>query len=169
VAPPESGAGSRPDTAAPAGGSGPAAPAAAGGPPTGAGEAGPDRPAPLAVRAGWGVLVCVAALGLALVECFLVPLRAGTVPLPVSVPLAIAGNVVLARLAGELTGRPLLGALPPVLWLVVVLVLAVPRAEGDLVVPGTLTGLVFLFGGAVAGAYGAASTAIRRRNPTITA
>jgi len=126
-------------------------------------------PVPVVVRVIYGVLVLVAAAALAVLECFLVPLRIGTVPLPVCVPLAIAGNVVLARLAGELTGRPLLGLLPPVLWLAVVLMLAAPRAEGDVIVPGTLTGLVFLFGGSVAGAYGAASTATRRKNPTIAA
>lgn len=129
----------------------------------------PDRPVPLPVRVVSGALVVVAAAALAVLECFLVPLRAGTVPLPLSVPLAMAGNVVLARLAGGLTGRPVVGVLPPVLWLAVVLVLAAPRAEGDLIVPGTLTGLVFLFAGAVAGAYGAASTVTRGRNPTITA
>jgi hypothetical protein len=137
---------------------------------TGGGTASPPvRPAPLVVRAVLGVLVVLAAVALAVIECFLVPLRAGTVPLPVCVPLAVAGNVVLARLAGGLTGRPLVGVLPPVLWLAVVLVLAAPRAEGDLIVPGTLTGLVFLFAGAVAGAYGAATTVTRGRNPTIAA
>jgi hypothetical protein len=126
-----------------------------------------EGPAPLALRVAGGLLVVLAAVALAVVECFLVPLRVGTVPLPLCVPLAMAGNVVLARLAGGLTGRSLLGVLPPVLWLAVVLVLAAPRAEGDLIVPGTLTGLVFLFAGAVAGAYGAATTVTRGRNPTI--
>ena len=129
----------------------------------------PVRPAPLVVRAVLGVLVVVAAVALAVIECFLVPLRVGAVPLPLCVPLAMAGNAVLARLAGGLTGRPLAGVLPPVLWLAVVLVLAAPRAEGDLIVPGTLTGLVFLFAGAVAGAYGAATSVTRGRNPTIAA
>jgi hypothetical protein len=128
-----------------------------------------DRPAPLLLRSVSGALVAAAAAALAVLECFLVPLRVGTVPLPLCVPLAVAGNVVLARLAGGLTGRPVLGVLPPVLWLAVVLILAAPRAEGDLVVPGTLTGLAFLFAGSVAGAYGAASTMTRGRNPTITA
>lgn len=129
------------------------------------GEVPARRPAPLAVRVVLGLLVAVAAVGLAIVECFLVPLRIGTVPVPVSVPLAVVGNVVLARLAGRLTGRAAAAVAPPVLWLAVVLVLAAPRAEGDLVVPGTLTGLVFLFAGAVSGAYGAASTITRRRGP----
>lgn len=130
-------------------------------------QAAPPRPDPLVLRVGWGVLVLVAAPALALLGSFLVPLRIGTVPLPLCVPLAVVGNVVLARLAGTLTGRPLVGVLPPVLWLAVVLTLSLPRAEGDLIVPGSTTGLVFLLGGVVAGAYGAASAATRRPNPTI--
>jgi hypothetical protein len=116
------------------------------------------------VRLLLGVLVALAAVELAVVEAFLVPLRVGTVPLPVSVPLALVGNVVLARLAARLTGVPAAAIVPPVLWLAVVLALSAPRAEGDVVVPGTLTGLVFLFGGCVAGAYGAATEVTRRRS-----
>jgi hypothetical protein len=117
---------------------------------------------PVLLRVAAGVLVAVLAVGLALVEAFLVPLRIGTVPLPVCVPLAMAGNIVLAKLAARQTGSIAWGAVPPVLWLIVVIVLSLPRAEGDLVVPGSLTGLVFLFAGAVAGAYGVASEITRR-------
>jgi threonine/homoserine efflux transporter RhtA len=108
------------------------------------------------------VLIAVFAVALALVEAFLVPLRIGTVPLPVCVPLAMAGNIVLATLAARRTGSIAWAAAPPVLWLLVVIVLSLPRAEGDLIVPGTLTGLVFLFAGAIAGAYGVASEITRR-------
>lgn len=125
-------------------------------------------PVPLGVRVVSGVLVVVAAVALTVLECFLVPLRVGTVPLPVCVPMAVVGNVLAARLVGRLTGRPVLAVLPPVLWLGVVLLLSAPRPEGDLIVPGTLTGLVFLSSGAIAGAYGAASAVMRRQNPTIT-
>ena len=142
--------------------------------PTGAAAAGPGKrepvgPGPPALRAFGAVLVAVAALGLAVVESFLVPLRIGTVPLPVSVLLAVAGNIALPRLAGRWTGSVLAAAVPPVLWLVVVVVLSLPRAEGDLIVPGTVTGLVFLLAGSVAGAFGAALTVTGRRNPTIAA
>lgn len=125
----------------------------------------PVRPDPVAFRVAAGVLVAVAATALAVVESFLVPLRVGSVPLPVSVPLALLGNAGLSRLAGRWTGSVIGAAVPPVLWLVVVVVLSMPRAEGDLIVPGTLTGLVFLFGGAVAGAYGVATAAVRRVRP----
>ena len=117
---------------------------------------------PLAVRVAAGVLVSVFAAGLEEMEGFLVPLRVGTVPLPICVLLAVAGNVVLTKLAVRQTGSIVCGVLQPVLWLVVIVVLSVPRAEGDLIVPGSATGLVFLFAGAVAGAYGVASEITRR-------
>ena len=127
------------------------------------GSAGRDMAGePQAVRVVAGVLVALLAVELAVVEAFLVPLRVGTVPLPVCVPLAMAGNIVLAKLAARQTGSIAWGVAPPVLWLLVVIVLSLPRAEGDLVVPGSATGLVFLFAGAVAGAYGVASEITRR-------
>jgi len=116
----------------------------------------------LAVRVAAGVLISAFAVGLAVVEAFLVPLRVGTVPLPICVLLAVAGNVVLTKLAVRQTGSIVCGVLQPVLWLAVIVVLSVPRAEGDLIVPGSATGLVFLFAGAVAGAYGVASEITRR-------
>ena len=124
-----------------------------------------EAPDPLAVRLAGGGLVAVAAVALAVLECFLVPLRIGSVPVPIVVPLAMAGNIGLARLAGRLTGSIVGAAVPPALWLLVVIVLALPRAEGDLIVQGSLTGLVFLFAGAVAGAYGVAAEITRRVKP----
>lgn len=117
---------------------------------------------PLAVRVAAGVLISVFGVGLALVEAFLVPLRVGTVPLPICVLLVVAGNAGLTKLAVRQTGSIVWGVLQPALWLAVIIVLSVPRAEGDLVVPGSLTGLMFLFAGAVAGAYGVASEITRR-------
>ena len=116
----------------------------------------------LAARVAAGVLISLFSVGLALVEAFLVPLRVGTVPLPICVLLGVAGNVVLTKLAVRQTGSVVVGVLQPVLWLLVVVVLSLPRAEGDLIVPGSATGLVFLFAGAVAGAYGVASEITRR-------
>ena len=145
----------RPDPAAPAA----PAPAVAAAPAPAPRDHGTD---PLAVRVAAGVLISAFAVGLAVVEAFLVPLRVGTVPLPICVLLAVAGNVVLTKLAVRQTGSIVCGVLQPVLWLVVIVVLSVPRAEGDLIVPGSATGLVFLFAGAVAGAYGVASEITRR-------
>ena len=122
----------------------------------------PDPAAPLAVRVAAGVLISLFSVALALVGAFLVPLRVGTVPLPICVLLAVAGNVVLTKLAVRRTRSIAWGVLQPALWLVVIVVLSLPRAEGDLIVPGSATGLVFLFAGAVAGAYGVASEITRR-------
>jgi hypothetical protein len=120
---------------------------------------------PMVLRVVAGVLIAVAAVALAVLECFLVPLRIGSVPFPIVVLLALAGNVLLPRLAARQTGSLVGAAVPPVLWLVVVIVLSLPRAEGDLIVEGSLTGLVFLFAGAVAGAYGVAAEVARRVKP----
>jgi hypothetical protein len=117
---------------------------------------------PVVLRVLSGLLIAVAAIGLAVIESFLVPLHIGSVPFPITVLLAVAGNVVLARLAGRQTGSILAAAAVPLLWLLVVIVLSLPRAEGDLIVPGSPTGLVFLFAGAVAGAFGVASEITRR-------
>jgi hypothetical protein len=117
---------------------------------------------PLVLRVLAGALIAVTAAGLAVVECFLVPLRIGSVPFPITILLAVAGNIVLAKLSARQTGSIAGAAVPPVLWLVVVIVLSLPRAEGDLIVEGSLTGLVFLFAGAVAGAFGVASEITRR-------
>jgi len=119
------------------------------------------------VRVVAGLLLAGIAVEAAVVECFLVPLHVGRWPLPVSVLAAVVGNVWLPRSIARLTGARRTALLPPVLWLVVVLVLAAPRPEGDLVVPGNLTGLAFLFLGAIAGAVGAASTIMAGRTGRI--
>jgi hypothetical protein len=114
-------------------------------------------------RIAGGVMVGLGAIELSVLECFLVPLRVGRVPLPVALLLAIAGNLLLPRLGVAATGRKAMAVAPPVLWLLVVFVFAAPRPEGDLVVPGTLMGLLFLFGGAIAAAFGAARAAFGRQ------
>jgi hypothetical protein len=91
------------------------------------------------------------------------------VPFPLCVLLALAGNALLPKLAARQTGSLVWAAVPPVLWLVIVLVLSTQRPEGDAVVPGTVTAYVFLFGGAVAGAYGVASEVTRRARLTAAA
>ena len=109
------------------------------------------------------MLTALLAFEVAVLECFLVPLRIGRWPVPVCVLAAVAGNVALCRLAVRLTGRRAPGLLPPLIWLAVVLALAAPRPEGDLVVPGSWVGILFLFAGAIAGAYGAASAMLPSR------
>ena len=103
-------------------------------------------------------LVLVLAVLLAVWGAFLVPLRIGGTAVPVCWAVAVVGNGLLGWYGGQLLGR--LGAAGPgVLWLVVALTLGSKRGEGDLIVPGSTTGLVFLLVGAVASAvaYGATS------------
>ena len=115
----------------------------------------PARTRPAATYATYALVLVLAAL-LAVWGAFLVPLRIGTVPLPVSWLIAAVGNVALGWWGGRLLGR--VGAVGPgVVWLVIALTLGTKRAEGDLIVPGTIIGLVFLLVGAIASAvaYGA--------------
>jgi len=119
-----------------------------------AAEAHVNTVADRAVRGIGGALIVVAAVEAALLECFLLPSWIAGVPVPVSIPAAMAGNIVLPVLARRVTGSRVVAALPVLAWLVVVFVAAVPRAEGDLIVTGTLRGMAFLLLGALAGAYG---------------
>jgi hypothetical protein len=127
----------------------------------------PAALAPPAARPTWlrvlgGVLVGVAAVQSALLEVFYVPLRAGTVILPVSALAAVVLNVLLPRLMYSVTQVRRATVVPAALWLVVVLGLAMGRPEGDVVLPGTASGavgvvaLVVLFGGTAAAAFGVA-------------
>ena len=105
--------------------------------------------------ASYALVLLLTAL-LAVWGAFLVPLRIGSVPLPVSWVIAVVGNGLLGWIGGRLLGR--LGAAGPgVVWLAVALTFGTQRAEGNLIVPGTVVGLVFLVAGAIASAvaYGA--------------
>lgn len=119
----------------------------------------PDPPAPLgpvATGAAYALVLVLAVL-LALWGAFLVPLRYGTLLLPVSWVVAVVGNLALGWAGARLLGRR--GALGPgLVWIALALTLGTRRGEGDLVIPGTTAGLVFLLVGAVASAvaYGAA-------------
>jgi hypothetical protein len=132
-----------------------------------AGATTPAAVAPPAARPAWlrvlgGVLVGVAAVQSALLEVFFVPLRAGTVILPVSVLAAVVLNVLLPRLMYGVTQTRWATAVPAALWLVVVVGLAMGRPEGDVVLPGTASGgigvvaMAVLFGGTAAAAFGVA-------------
>lgn len=118
----------------------------------------------------WSRSVRVAAYGLVLLlslllavwGSFLVPFRVGGTLVPVSWAVAVAGNLALGVAGARLVGRT--GALVPgLLWLAVAFTLGSKRAEGDLIVPGSTVGLVFLLLGAVASAV-AYGTAVTRRS-----
>ncbi|GAA2162372.1 DUF6113 family protein [Actinomadura napierensis] len=73
---------------------------------------------------------------------------AGDVPVT-SVVLALL-VYAMARLAGWGMGGKIGAAVPAVVWGVVVIVMSMQRSEGDLVIPGTLAGYVYIVGGMVA-------------------
>lgn len=96
-------------------------------------------------------LVLLLTLLLAVWGAFLVPLRLGGALLPVSWVLALGTTLVGGVVGGRLLGKA--GAVVPVLlWLAVAVTLGTKRSEGDLVVPGSTAGLVFLLAGALGGA-----------------
>jgi hypothetical protein len=109
-----------------------------------------------AALVGWAVAAVVVPAFLALVEVLWLPLRAGSVPLPVSVVAAVVGNPLLVVLAHRLSGSRLVAVLPAVAWLLVVVRASIPTAEGDLLLVGSGTlgvlTLVFLGLGLVAAA-----------------
>lgn len=114
----------------------------------------PARPSGVA-NAGAFALVLLLTVLLAIWGAFLIPFRVGAVLVPVSWAIALVGNAVLGRAGGHLGGKAgvvVVGGL----WLAVAFTLGSRRAEGDLIVPGSATGLGFLLLGAVgsAVAYG---------------
>jgi hypothetical protein len=90
------------------------------------------------LMAGTGfVLAALCAAGLGTLEVLLVPLRSGSLLIPISIAAAVAGNVALPWLARRMTGVGSAGIVPVAVWLVVVLGLAMtPRGEGDVLVSG---------------------------------
>jgi hypothetical protein len=93
-----------------------------------------------------GVLGAVAGVLGAFVHAMSVEI--GGVEIPVGLPLALGAAGAVFVLAGWLLRNRLAVLAPAVGWLIPVLVMAAPRAEGDLVVAGNLSGYLFLLGGA---------------------
>jgi hypothetical protein len=89
------------------------------------------------------VAVLVAAW-FALVEVFWLPLRIGGVPVPLSIPAAAVGNLLLVTLTHRITGSRVAAVLPAAVWLAVVVPASQQRPEGDLVLTGGGLGLAFL-------------------------
>jgi hypothetical protein len=85
---------------------------------------------------GWGLLAAVVSLWLALTEVFWLPLRVGPVLLPVSVLVAVVGNLLLPGAALRRSGSRAVAVVPAVVWLVVVVGAMMRRPEGDLVITG---------------------------------
>jgi Family of unknown function (DUF6113) len=126
--------------------------------------AGPAGRADLTLRV-LGALVAVAgALVTAVIEVFLAPLRAGTVRVPVSLLLAVAGNLALVWYTYRVTGKRAAVALPALVWVVVMVRASGRTAEGDLLLTGdNWVGLLTILGGTVAFAGGAYFLIVPRR------
>lgn len=98
------------------------------------------------------VLVACAALS-GLLEAMLVPVRAGTVIVPVSVVLAVLTNVGLPMLAWWSARAMVAAVLPFAGWVLVVLLLSQSRPEGDVLLPGGKTGLTYVSYGLMLGGF----------------
>ena len=90
----------------------------------------------LAVVAGMVLYLLVAVLA-AVLEVLLVPVRVGTVVVPVTVVLAAVTMVALPALASGATGRTLGAFVPVGAWIVTVVVLSQARPEGDVLLLGS--------------------------------
>jgi hypothetical protein len=107
---------------------------------------------------GWVVLAVVLAAWLALVEVFWLPWRVGGVPVPVSLPAAVVGNLLLVDAGRRFSGSRLVGVLPALVWLVIAVAATMRRPEGDLLLTGgdavtSTVNLGFLLVGVVAAAF----------------
>jgi hypothetical protein len=120
-------------------------------------------------RLGWSLTVVAVAAWLALVEVFWLPLRVGGVLVPVSVVVAVVGNLLLPAAALRWSGSRLVGVLPALTWLVVAVGAMVRRPEGDLVMTGGgatgVVNLVFLMVGVLAAAFSVGRVLAGPRRP----
>jgi hypothetical protein len=105
---------------------------------------------------GWGLLAAVVSLWLALTEVFWLPLRVGPVLVPVSILVAVVGNLLLPAAALRRSRSRFVAVVPGAVWLVVVIAAMVRRPEGDLVLIGRgaagTVNLAFLLLGVLAAA-----------------
>lgn len=81
-----------------------------------------------------GLLILALALVCAVIEVFYLPLRAGSVPIPLSILAAVAGNVAFTRAMYEVAGSVWPALLPGAVWLAVIARAAIARPEGDLLI-----------------------------------
>ncbi len=102
-------------------------------------------------------LIVLCAALLAVLEALLVPVYVGSVIVPVAVVLAVAGNILLPRLARALIPTMAAALAPFAAWLVVMVGFGVlARPEGDVIMPGSPSSAVYvtyavLLGGALVG------------------
>lgn len=126
-------------------------------PPGGATASGPDRPdgrAPVDAVLSCAAYVVLGLLGAVFgaVGSFVQNWTAGKVPVAAIVLVVLVFCMV--RLAGLGMGGRLGAAIPAVMWALVAFVMSMRRAEGDLIVPGTTAGYVYIIGGMLAAVAG---------------
>ena len=101
-----------------------------------------------------GILVVLVfdAVLLAAVELLYLPLRVGTVPLPITILLALVSTPWLVRSAAELDGPPAVAAVPLVTWVAAMLVFGAAGPGGDVLLPADWRSLALLAAGIFPGA-----------------
>ena len=72
-------------------------------------------------RIGWAVVAVLVGGWLALVEVFWLPLRIGGVLVPLSIVVAVVGNLLLPSMLLRASGSRLVAVLPAAVWVVVAL------------------------------------------------
>ena len=126
-----------------------------------------------AERVSWGLIALLVAAWLALAEVFWLPLRVGGVLVPVSIVVAVVGNLLLPTAALRLSGSRLVAVLAVVPWLVVAVAAMVRRPEGDLVMSGSealgAVNLAFLMLGVLAAAFSVGRVLGGPRRPPVSA
>jgi len=112
------------------------------------------------------VIISVCALIGGIFETLLVPIYIGSAVAPITVAIAVIGNLVLPRLMANLRPPAWTIALPALWWLLGVVSFAVffSRPEGDIVIPGAGTDLYVWLALLVVGG-GAAAVGISRNLP----
>ncbi|MGB9376642.1 MAG: hypothetical protein WCB04_03920 [Mycobacteriales bacterium] len=87
---------------------------------------------------------------IAVIESFYVPLRVGTVRIPLSVGIALVCHPLLIRLMRAATGSLMAMLATFAIWLVIVVRFSIPRADGDLIITGNnWVATTVMFGGAL--------------------
>jgi hypothetical protein len=94
----------------------------------------------------------VGGLVLAIVGAFFVPVAYGPVSLGDALALLTVGP--FCHVVGRAARSTWVGTIPGVVWLLVTMVLAGRRPEGDLVITGEAFGMAFLLLGTVSAAFG---------------
>jgi hypothetical protein len=112
-------------------------------------------PRGMATGAAYGALIALGVV-LGLVGSFQFSWDLGGVP--IAAILLTGVNFAVFRAAGWAMAAKLGAGAVVVPWLIVVITLSSPRAEGDLIVTGTASGWVFILGGAAAAALAIAWT-----------